>query len=442
MLQNYWKFPIRNIQKFGFVYHDTNGLNHGPVWKTQSFLLSEICMVILWQDCYGKGNLKKSYCSTDGRRFPIGNAYSYTVKRVFLSVYVDDIKLAEKKQNIDPMWSVINKEVDLGRTNIFPWSCIPGMYSKTLWNKQRYYWQLQNHVWIQNFSRSNWKITMLGKSVYLFVVPRHGGSCQEMCGTILWVGKQDDSTTLQSIYSMHWWPSFQRRKIEICRRIVTSMLWIVLKCLFLARIGRPDIPWSVNKLARSITKWTKACDKRLCRLISYIHHTCELKQYCHVGNTAKQCRLGLFQDSDFAGDLVDSKSTSGGTLCVFFEVIHLFQSVGCVGHKLQFRTVQQNQKSFLWMQDWGWMVSPALDLWDLIVAVLGNTNQSHKERRDPLMKNVKFVQHLTQFKNENNLREWSMIWTMSILFPQTSTLLIKKLCCTCLKTTKQWSRWF
>ena len=74
---------------------------------------------------------------------------------------------------------------------------------------------------------------------------------------------------------------------------------IVLKCLYLARIGRPDILWSVNKLARSITKWTKACDKRLCRLISYIHHTCEYKQYCHVGNTAKQCRLGLFQDSDF-----------------------------------------------------------------------------------------------------------------------------------------------
>ena len=35
--------------------------NHGPVWKTQSFLLSEICMVILWRDCYGKGNLRKSY---------------------------------------------------------------------------------------------------------------------------------------------------------------------------------------------------------------------------------------------------------------------------------------------------------------------------------------------------------------------------------------------
>ena len=37
---------------------------------------------------------------------------------------------------------------------------------------------------------------------------------------------------------------------------------IVLKCLYLARVGGPDMPWSVNKLARAVTKWTKACDKR------------------------------------------------------------------------------------------------------------------------------------------------------------------------------------
>ena len=41
------KFQNRSVQTFGFVYHDTNGQNHGPVWKTQSFLLNEICMVIL-----------------------------------------------------------------------------------------------------------------------------------------------------------------------------------------------------------------------------------------------------------------------------------------------------------------------------------------------------------------------------------------------------------
>ena len=35
-------------------------------------------------------------------------------KGLFLSVYVDDIKLAGKKQNLDPMRKVLNKEVDLG----------------------------------------------------------------------------------------------------------------------------------------------------------------------------------------------------------------------------------------------------------------------------------------------------------------------------------------
>ena len=63
------KIPNRSVQTFGFVYHDTNGQNHGPVWKTQSFLLSEICMVILWQDYYGKSNLRKSYCNMAGRQF-------------------------------------------------------------------------------------------------------------------------------------------------------------------------------------------------------------------------------------------------------------------------------------------------------------------------------------------------------------------------------------
>ena len=40
---------------------NTSGLNHGPVWQIQSFLLNEICMVIFRQDCYGKGNLRKSF---------------------------------------------------------------------------------------------------------------------------------------------------------------------------------------------------------------------------------------------------------------------------------------------------------------------------------------------------------------------------------------------
>ena len=40
-------------------------------------------------------------------------------KGLFLSVYVDDIKLAGKKQNLDPMWKLLNKEVDLGEPTSF-----------------------------------------------------------------------------------------------------------------------------------------------------------------------------------------------------------------------------------------------------------------------------------------------------------------------------------
>ena len=130
-----------------------------------------------------------------------------------------------------------------------------------------------------------------------------------------------------------------------------------------------------NKLARSITKWTKACDKRLSRLISYIHKTGEYKQNCHVGNTAKQCRLGLFQDSDFAGDLEDSKSTSGGgTLCVFGS--HTFVPISWMCKK-QTSVSHSSTESEIISLDTGLRLDglPALELWDLIVSVLGNISR-------------------------------------------------------------------
>ena len=159
---------------------------------------------------------------------------------------------------------------------------------------------------------------------------------------------------------------------------------IVLKCLYLARIGRPDILWSVNKLARSITKRTKACDKRLNRLISFIHHTCEYKQNCNVGNTAKQCRLGLFQDSDFAGDLEDSKSTSGGTVCIFGSHTFVPKSWMC---KKQTSVSHSSTESDIISLDAGLRLDgiPALDLWDLIVSVLGNTIQTPDRTEQPVV---------------------------------------------------------
>ena len=40
-------------------------------------------------------------------------------KGLFLSVYVDDIKMAGKKQHINPMWKILMKDVDLGEPTSF-----------------------------------------------------------------------------------------------------------------------------------------------------------------------------------------------------------------------------------------------------------------------------------------------------------------------------------
>ena len=87
-----------------------------------------------------------------------------------------------------------------------------------------------------------------------------------------------------------------------------------------------------------------------------------------MGSTAKQCRLGLFQDSDFAGDLEDSKSTSGGTLCVFGS--HTFVSISWMCKK-QTAVSHSSTESEIISLDTGLRLDglPALELWDLIVSV-------------------------------------------------------------------------
>ena len=114
------KFQSQNVQTFGYVHQSTNGLNHSPVWKIQSFLLNEICTVTFWQDYHGKRHSRNFYLITVGEKFQIENVYSLTEKKgLFLSVYVDDIKLAGKKQNINPTWKIHMKDVDLGEPTSF-----------------------------------------------------------------------------------------------------------------------------------------------------------------------------------------------------------------------------------------------------------------------------------------------------------------------------------
>ena len=103
-----------------------------------------------------------------------------------------------------------------------------------------------------------------------------------------------------------------------------------------------------------------------------------------MGNIAKQCRLGLFQDSDFAGDLDYLKSTSGGTLCVFGS--HTFVPISWMCKK-QTSVSHCSTESEIISLDARLRLDgiPALDQWDLIVSVLGNTTQNHDRTGKPVV---------------------------------------------------------
>ena len=78
---------------------------HHPVWKTQSFILSEICnghplAGLLWERQFEKILLKYGWEKVSNWEC----LFVHREKASLLSVYVDDIKLAGKKPNINPMW--------------------------------------------------------------------------------------------------------------------------------------------------------------------------------------------------------------------------------------------------------------------------------------------------------------------------------------------------
>ena len=338
-------------------------------------------------------------------------------KGLFFSVYVDDIKLAGEKQNSVPMWEVLNKEVDLGEPTSFLDHVYLGCTQRqcevsqdivdnyrTMFESRISTRTVEKLPFTQNLLFSSWSYDMAG----------HAKKCVERYCELA-------NKTIQQLYKVSTLciddHHFKEEELKSVGELSNTCSQIVLKCLYLARIGRPDILWSVNKFARSITKWTKACDKRLNRLISYIHNTCEYKQYCYVGNTAKQCRLGLFQDSDFAGYLEDSQFTSGGTSCVFGS--HTFVPISWMCSK-QTSVSHSSSESEIISLDAGLRLDGilALDLWDLVIEKFHfSQNQTDKtedvrESRRHLSANTQ--PNMQKYSNHAHQSRSDQYWPRSI----------------------------
>ena len=123
---------------------------------------------------------------------------------------------------------------------------------------------VQTHVRITNFCWSNWKITWVGKISRKdgCVVPQRDmrKKCVERNCEL--VNKRTEQLHKVSTPSLddH---NFKKEELDTVGELSNVCSQVVLKCPYLARIGGPDILWSVNKLVRAVTKWTRACDKRM-----------------------------------------------------------------------------------------------------------------------------------------------------------------------------------
>ena len=70
---------------------------------------------------------------------------------------MDDIILAEKKQNIDPMWKLLNKEVELGEPTSFFDHVYLGCTQRQCEISKDIVGQLQSHVLNREFQRRELK---------------------------------------------------------------------------------------------------------------------------------------------------------------------------------------------------------------------------------------------------------------------------------------------
>ena len=172
---------------------------------------------------------------------------------------------------------------------------------------------------------------------------------------------------------------FKEEELETVGELSKTCL---LKLFYLPRTGRQTILWYVNKNCHEQSQngqepvtnaWVAWCRTVNPRVITDNFAMCVI--------TAQHRRLGLFQDSDFAGDLEDSKSTSGGISCIFGSRTFVPVRWMC---KKQTSVSHSSTESEVISSDESLRIDgiPSLDFWDLVIEVL------HSSLNQPVQGNL------------------------------------------------------
>ena len=263
----------------------------------------------------------------DGKKFLDGNACSCALKEAYFSKWMWTIwkcENEERRTTRNTCVAKLLKEVDLEKPTSLLDLVHFGVHAAWMWAEPKDYSGEQEHVRIFDLSRCDPTVSWLRD---LTLTLPHGLMKKKDLRRNAWEGTANWQTrqTSKCTKSPH-----QVLMIITSKERIRNQGWIINGVY----AHRPEVlvlsshrqAWHcmVCKLPhKSFHQMNKACGKRLARLNSYVRVTSSYRQYSHAGNAASECRLGLFQDADFSGDLADSKSTSAGVLVHLLEATHL-----------------------------------------------------------------------------------------------------------------------
>ena len=169
-----------------------------------------------------------------------------------------------EEENLGPTWKILMEDVDLGESTSFFDHVYLGCTQRECQIRVTVLWQTTEMCSIPGFlleprkkllTRASGRPDAETISSWSYDMEGHAKKCVERYCELA-------NKTTQQLYKVAtpcmYDHQFKEEEMGSVGELSTVCSQIVLKCLYLARIGRPDILWSVNKLARAVTKWTKS----------------------------------------------------------------------------------------------------------------------------------------------------------------------------------------
>ena len=206
-----------------------------------------------------------------------------------------------------------------GRTYIVSWSRVLGMHSTRMQIEREYYW------WTQKIFRG-WEKCHANTIAWSDDMGGHANCGRSLLHVLTTINsKREDLETVGDLS-------------KVCSPIVlwNTRIWHAL--------GRPDIPWSVNKQTRAVTK----VDRSMWQTVGsfdFVHPQHEwLQTMLSCGEYGWTLQINTVSEFRFCWGPWGLKINLGENLTYFWKSIIRFHKLGCARSKRQYPTVPLNLK--------------------------------------------------------------------------------------------------